>query len=79
VRRAEEEGEMILKGQREGMGYEIKDAGIGAGRVTFVNGDFFHWAEGGLFDLIYDYTVSIAHSMLHFGLYICACTTPMES
>ncbi|KAL8713979.1 MAG: hypothetical protein Q9220_002125 [cf. Caloplaca sp. 1 TL-2023] len=39
--------------------YPVKDKSIGAGKSTFIKGDFFasEWSRDMTFDLIYDYTV----------------------
>ena len=59
VRRCWEEKE------RNGGRYFVRDQELGAGKVSFVQGDFFksEWLQGdvgrnGAFDLVYDYTVS---------------------
>lgn len=57
-----------LKEQKEnGHKYPVRDKDVGAGKATFVQGDFFktEWlrqgmGRGGKFDLIYDYTVSLS-------------------
>ena len=61
VKRGREEKE------KNGGEYPIKDEKQGAGKVSFVQGDFFksEWlgpdvGKDGVFDLIYDYTVSLS-------------------
>ena len=51
--------------ERNGGRYRVRDQEIGAGKVSFAQGDFFksEWLRGdvgrnGAFDLVYDYTVS---------------------
>ena len=58
--------ERCIEEQKEnGHKYPIRDQDLGAGRVSFIRGDFFktEWlhedvGRNGRFDLIYDYTVS---------------------
>ena len=56
----------IEEQKENGHKYPVKDLVVGAGNVTFIQGDFFKTAwlrenvgRHGRFDLIYDYTVSL--------------------
>ena len=55
----------LLEQRETGHRYPVRDQAVGAGKVVFIQGDFFETAwlheyvgRNGQFDLIYDYTVS---------------------